>query len=217
MKETPRAFERRTGGRYDPPGWLRQLARPLDADRALPTVFRYPGPCGMKRWFEGRLETLGPPDDRILWFAEPTIHEDALGAAHFGTFAILEPLAFQPCAIRRGGVYVAENRPVAVDAPVAWVPPGALHAPLPWDELATAGAARAALAPFVAAERARVEESLGRYHEELAAMRRSGAPGPWILWHDVPARVRRRMLDRWGVAPVWTGPGAMQGARTEWA
>src|SRR6185436_10206532 len=111
----------------------RALAVPLDADEPCPTLFRFPGPCGLKSWFAGGLERLGPADQPVLWSAPLPFHDDAYGARFFGTLALLEPLRHSPCRTADGHYFIGDNAARAADDPVVWLPPSLLDAPIPWD------------------------------------------------------------------------------------
>jgi hypothetical protein len=180
MAETPSAFAARTGIVYAPPPEVRLLGRPLAPDEPCPALHRYVGPCGMADWFAGSLTRLAPGP--LTWMSAARWCADSLGARHFGTLLVREPLRLHP-VVRPGGIHVG--------ATVTW--------PL------EAGDALVWLPPRAGATRAEVIESLARYLEELDAMRRSGAPGPGVPWLQVPVDERRRQLARAGVRGVWTG------------
>jgi hypothetical protein len=200
MQESPRSFTARTSIAYAPPAHVTFLARPLGADEPCPTLFRYPGPCGLADWFAGTMTRLGPGE--LLWLADRPLWRDALGAGYFGTLAVLQPLRFHAAA-HGPMVYVGEN--AALDpAHIVWLPPSALGRRVPWAALADAAAARPHLPADRAGERHRAIESLSRYLEELEGMRRSGAPGPGIPWCQIAAGERLRRLAAAGVAPVWS-------------
>jgi hypothetical protein len=205
MRETIQAYQRRTGRAYAPVAGLPENARALAADEDCPTLFRYPGPCGLGDHAQGRLRLLGHPGGDVLYMTAVPIFEDTLSAAHFGLLAILQPLRFSPCPTERAGVYVAANRPVEDDDPVVWVPPSALEVELPWDTLATVAEADACLAPFLARDGEAARASLRAYVEELDAMRRTGAAGPIVPWCTVPRERRCEIMAAAGVRPIWTG------------
>jgi hypothetical protein len=196
MKETPGAFTRRTSIAYAPAP--RALGRALAAGEPCPTLFRYPGPCGLADWFAGALVLPGPRE--LVWMSARPVVADSAGARLFGTLAILQPLRLQPLRVEPG-IYAGENRPLAAGDELVWVPPSRLHARVPWDELATAAAARALLGD---GGRARVVDELCAYLEELDALRRSGLPGPGVPWHTVSDAQRRRVLAAAGVSGAWT-------------
>jgi hypothetical protein len=215
MIETPAAFRARTGRDYAPPPWLVALGPTLAPDEPCPTLFRYPGPCGLAELFGDRLMWLGPPGSDAVWMSAATAHTDGRGAALFGTLAILDPLALDPVRADdvfvtlplfgdRRGVFAGTNRPVVDPDALVWVPPSKLAAALPWDEWSTPSAANAAFGPGLSDERARVGEELGNYLEELSALRATGAPGPRIPWCEVPLDDRRRRLADLGVHARWT-------------
>lgn len=202
MRETVRAFEKRRRQSYQPPAWLLGLGRPLARSDTCPTLFRYPGPCGLRDYFEGALERLGPPG-RELWLAEVPLHDAVPGAARFGTLAVLEPLRFSPCRSERPGIYVGVNRK-ARGVPLVWVPPSALRARIAWDAARTADDGGRALGPGAATERNRVERRLRAYVAEMAALERAGAQALERPWCEIPAAQRRRLLRRHGITPRWT-------------
>jgi hypothetical protein len=198
MKETPAAFTRRTSIAYAPPAHIRVVARPLAPGEPCPTLFRYPGPCGLADFFAGGLAALGPHD--LAWMSARTWFEDSVGARRFGTLAILQPLRLQPGRFRRG-IYAGDNRPLDEGDEIVWLPPSLVDARLPWDDLATAAAARARID---ARERPLVVDDLCAYLEELDALRASGLPGPGVPWLTVPLAERRRLLAVAGVPGAWT-------------
>ncbi len=207
MRETPRSFTARRSIAYAPPERVAFLARRLDPDEPCPTLFRYPGPCGLADFFAGALRRLGPAGSSrdLLWLAERPLWRDTAGARFFGTLAVLQPLALGACA-QGPGIWLAGNAPLDAgdDEAIVWVPPSAFARPIPWDDLPTAAAARPHLPADLAGERHRAVDALARYLEELDAMRRSGAPGPGVPWCQVPADERLARLAAAGVAPVWS-------------
>ena len=156
---------------------------------APPTLYRYPGPCGLADWFAGELRSLAPGP--VVWMSAATWCLDSLGAHWFGTLAILEPWRLDPVLVWPG-IYAGDA--AAPPGPVVWLPPSLLSAPDRWSRLAR----------VTAAERPRVVDELCLYLEELDLMRRSGAPGPGVPWLAVPEEERRWRLAEAGVAPVWT-------------
>jgi hypothetical protein len=204
MRETVAAFLRRTGQPYRPPRWLLGRARALGRAEACPTLFRYPGPCGLRDHFEGRLETLGPPQGRELWMAAMPLHDDVGGARLFGTLGVLEPLRFDACRTSRRGIYLGVNRPIGDPALVLWIPPGRLGRRLALDAVGAGRPAPAALRDAGDRERPRVRDRLAAYIEEMAELERAGAAPPGRPWCDVPPGQRRRLLADYGLAPRWT-------------
>ena len=202
MRETVTGFEARTGRSYQPPAWLRPRARPLRPEEACPTLFRYPGPCGLIDHLRGLLRHLGPVPGGDLWASEQPLHADVAGAALFGTLAVLQPLRHAPGLTERAGIYVGVNAPLHGDE-VAWLPPSKLQAPLPWDTLATAEQVAAELGD-VADERASVAEQLAAYVEEMDALAGAGVPPAGRPWCEVPADERRRLLADHGLSGRWT-------------
>lgn len=205
MLETPRAFTGRTSIAYAPAAHVAFLAAPLAPDAPCPTLFRYPGPCGLADWFAGAMTRLGPAD--LLWLADRPLWRDTFGARFFGTLAVLAPLRFGVCPAGPG-VWLGANIDLGRDE-VVWVPPVALGRPLPWNDLATAAAARPHLPADLAGERHRAVDALARYLEELDGMRRSGAAGPGIPWCQVPREDRLRRLAEHGVRAVWSAGAAL--------
>lgn len=206
MRETPRGFRRRTGASYQPPGWLLEQGRPLAPGEACPTLFRYPGPCGLSDFFAAGLPHLGPVRGGPLWMASMRLWRDVSGARLFGTLAVLQPLHANPCRSRRRGVYVGVNTRLRPEH-VAWLPPSGLRARLPWDRIATADEARERLDTYVRRDEARVRDELGSYVEELQQLEAAGAKPLDSPWCEVPAARRRRLLARYGVQPRWSLPG----------
>lgn len=105
-------------GRDTASGIAHLAERPLAPGEPCPTLYRYPGPCGLALWFAGRLERLAPGD--VLWMSALPIVEDSYGARHFGTLALRRPLDFAP-AVAGPGIYVAENRPLRPDDDIVWI------------------------------------------------------------------------------------------------
>ncbi|KAA0207256.1 hypothetical protein EDM80_15910 [bacterium] len=206
MRETVQAFVKRTGAAYQPPRWLTDLYPPLASRDALPTLFRYPGPCGLRDYFQGTLGRLGAPDQATLWMADRLLWSDTRGAAHFGTVAILQPLRVSPCRAPRKGVYVGVNEQADPDL-VAWVPPSFLKKNLPWDKLAGARDVSRELGPRAEAERHQVAQRLSAYLEELSEMERAKAPAPLVPWCELPRDQRLKLLADYGVQPRWSAQG----------
>jgi hypothetical protein len=204
MLETPRAFTRRTSIAYASSARAAILAAPLAPDTPCPTLFRYPGPCGLADWFAGDMTRLGP--GLLLWLADRPWWRDTFGARFFGTLAVLTPLRFG-ASPAGPGIYVGDNTPLDPDE-VIWVPPVALARPIPWNDLATAASARRHLPADLAGERHRAIDGLSHYLEELDAMRASGAPGPGVPWCQVPRERRLRQLAEHGVRATWSADDA---------
>jgi hypothetical protein len=208
VKETVAAFRARTGLPYDPPQSLTPIAKPLGENDACPTLFRFPGPCGMLDHFLGTMERIAPVPDGELWAAAAPKNGEAAGAIHFGTFALLEPLRFAMCATRDAGIYVGVNRPVEDPSRAVWIPPSKLVAPIPWDTVRDADEARAHLgsaADREGREARDVMEALTLYLDELTSVAKAGVPDPAIRWCDRPPELRRRTLDEFGIPARWTG------------
>jgi hypothetical protein len=202
MRESLRGFERRTGLAY------RCTPEQLVVGRALrdacPTLFRYPGACGLREVFTDSLNELGRPGGSLLWLADRPLHAAVAGARHFGTLAVLEPLRARPVLTRRRGVYVGLNQPPGQLGPLVWVPPSALHRAIDWDRVRTPADARRCFGPGLAAEKARVVERLHAYLEEVSCMQRAGAPPPPRPWCEVSPRARAARLAAAAVSGTWT-------------
>ena len=205
MRETVRAFRERTGIGYAPPERVRGIARALGEDEPCPTLFRYPGPCGLREHFGLGLRRLAPPASDLLWMGEPALHADVLGARHFGTLAVLEPLRLSPCESPREGLYLAANLRFDDPEGIVWVPPSRLLHGVPWDRVRTRTEAVAWLGPRYRGERGRAMESLHAYLEEIATLERTGARGPRLPWCEVSLEQRLRTIAEHGARPCWSG------------
>jgi hypothetical protein len=206
VKETVAAFEKRTGLRYAPAAELRALARPLARREACPTLFRYPGPEGLRDFLSGSLRRLAPRGRAGVWLSsDPRGRAGQPQAVRlFGTVAVLQPLRLSPCAAAEKGTYLGANPPARGLEGLAWVAPSLLSARVPWDRLRTARDLLRHIGSGPDAERGRVLEQLDRYLEELAQLRRAGAPGLEKPWCELPASARRELLDRYGIQQAWT-------------
>jgi hypothetical protein len=180
-----------------PPSFLLDVGTPLPPGEALPTLFRYPGACGVRDLFGPGLQRLGAPETPLLWCADRPLHGEVGGARHFGTVALLQPRLARPVRARPG-IFVGVNLPAAELGPLVWVPPSALLASLPWERLLDPRF------PGLREERLRVEDALGAYLSEIDALRRAGAPPPIGPWIEVPAVQRLARLRAAGVAPRFT-------------
>lgn len=210
MKETVAAFRRRTGQAYEPRGILTILGTPLAAREACPTLFRFPGPEGLRDFFRSWLRRLAPPESDHVWLVSRPTAAYPRAVDAFGTLAVLQPLRLSPCRTHcfqhTRNNFVARNRALDEDQQVVWVPPSRVRTAVGWDRLRTAADARRRLGSAYEDEQARVEERLSAYLEELSELRRAGAPGPARPWLTVAARSRRELLDSYGVRPRWTRP-----------
>lgn len=206
MKETVAAFEKRTGLSYAPAEALRALGRPLGPREACPTLFRYPGPEGVRELLHGSLRRLAPAGRSGVWLSrEPGGPGPPPRAVRqFGTVAVLEPLRLSPCAVQEKGMYLGANAPLHDLPGLVWAPPSLAAASVPWDRLRVPEELMRRIGAAYEKERARVLERLNRYLEELAELRRAGAPSPERPWCALPASARRTLLDRYGVSPSWT-------------
>jgi hypothetical protein len=213
MRETVASWSARSGARYAPPEALLAHGRPLREDEPCPTLFRYPGACGLQGLLQDRPgEVLGPSWSGVLWLGDAPGHTDAKGAAHFGAVVFPEALRLQPVVStgpwapttadgRAVAVYVAAN--AAVDpASYVWIPPSSFDR-VDWDAVRTPSDVRDAI-PDWEASRFQIARELSEYLEELDMMRRSGAPGPSGPWCDLPAEERRALMEQHGVRGIWT-------------
>lgn len=203
MRETPRAYGRRTGASYQPPDWLTARARPLAPGQSCPTLFRYPGPLGLAAFLDGDMELLAPTPGGRVWLSASRTPAELAAVRQFGTLAVLQPLRLDACRTPQRGVWLGVNRPLP-EQTLAWIPPSALRARLPWDGLRERDAAEARLARWIDRDRSRVRDALGRYLEELRALERAGARAPRQPWCRVSQAARRRLLSRHGVSPSWS-------------
>lgn len=204
VTETPAEFARRTGGSYDP---LRSIAtgstRALAPDEPCPTLFRFPGACGLAELFLGSLVTLAKRGDAELWAAASPRNTEVPGAIHFGTFALLQPLRFGMCEASPG-IWVGANRAIDDPGRIAWIPPSAMAAPIPWERIADADEAASWLGSGSHRERAEIIDALDLYAREVEAIALAGVPDPEIRWCDRPEELRAKLLAEFGVSAVWT-------------
>lgn len=211
MRESVAEFTARTGLAYAPDEELLAWGRPLAIDEECPTLFRYPGPCGVRDVVTGRGRALGAPASRVVWLSCDPVPLQAPSAARFGTLAVLRPLRLGPVASDEPGVYVAWNAAtfaggavgssVAAADEVIWVPPTGFA--LDWDRIATADAVRAALPGWDSARDA-VLADLDVYDDEVRRLHEAGGEHPDVKWAEVPPGERRRLLARLGVEPLWS-------------
>jgi hypothetical protein len=198
VKECPAEFRARTGRGYAPAADL--PGRALADDEPCPTLHRWPGAGALHDALARTLDRLGPPGSGELWLSEDARAIAPGGAGRFGALIVLEPLRL---GVRRvgGGVWVAPNRPIEPDL-VVWCPAATLDAG--WDAVATPEQARALLGPGHDDARAAAVDGLAAYLEELAELRRAGAPAPATPWCELDAATRARRLAEHGVAPRWS-------------
>lgn len=204
MTESPAEFARRTGRPYEPLQSRTTAARVLGPADACPTLFRFPGACGLVEWLLGSLVTLGKRTDAELWAATAPLNGEVPGAIHFGTFALLQPLRFGMCEASPG-IFVGANRPLDDPDRIAWIPPSAMEAAIPWDRVSSAGEAAEYLGTGIEREREAVIDSLDLYAREVEAIAKAGVPDPEIRWCDRPEELRAKLLAEFGVGAIWTG------------
>jgi hypothetical protein len=212
MKETPSAFERRTSGRYDPPAGLRALGARLRSREDCPSLFRFPGPEGLRKFLRGEACSLGPGLRAWTWYHERPGGAGTAGPTLFGTVAVLDPLRLQPCRAEEPGAWIGLSRLPEDPEATLWLPPSQLAAPLPWDDARRASEIRERIGPAYEEELGRVGAELDAYLEELSALARAGAKGPAVPWCDVPVEERIRRLHDSGVKPVWTRATNLSGS-----
>jgi len=212
LRETPNEFQRRTGHRYAPSDELRAFGRHLRPDEAVPTLFRFPGACGMAAFLglEPAPATLGPEGQPHAWLTHSRNHSFSAGAQQFGTLVVLQPLRFSPWfgeynrpPIDATGqvlpVWALPNRPITDEDAVVWIPASALETELPWDTLCNASEL-----PDWSAEKRQAIESLHRYREEMFALKQAGEPPLPHPWFEVPASQRTALLERHAIPCRWT-------------
>lgn len=201
MKETVAEFTKRTGLKYTPPKFVTKQATALERDEALPTLFRFPGPCGLLEEFLQGAKLLGPQKGGELWAADAPLNSEARGAEHFGTIALLQPLRFH-FARQQPGIYVGVNLPIPREE-LAWIPPSRIRAAIPWDSIKTASEAAKALGN-TERERHEVLADLAEYRKELVAVAKAKIDRPDVRWCDRPAEERARLLKAKRLASPWT-------------
>jgi hypothetical protein len=171
------------------------------AEKAIPTLFRQPGPEALRAFLEGRLRRLAPAEATVLWLHERPAATRPGATRAFGVLAVLDPRRF--AAHRAGrGIWRAENRPCS-GAEVVWTPPSALKRPILWSRLNGVDAARRHFGGGYGDERARVLESIAAYLEEVSSLERAGVRSD-IAWCERPCVERRRVLERHAIRGRWT-------------
>lgn len=204
MKETPSRYRLRTTRDYEPPGWLRAIARPFAPDEPCPTLFRYPGPEGILASMQARLPRLAPPASAYAWLSMRPLPA-APGAETFGAVAILEPLRLDPCVAPEPDGCLALNALLDDDTPVLWIPPGDKSLALPWDALATPSEVTFTYGADYASQRDRVSDLVAAYLEELDELARAGALRDSAAWCARSEDDRRRLLAEHGIRGRFTG------------
>ncbi|MCU0241850.1 MAG: hypothetical protein MUF51_05450 [Vicinamibacteria bacterium] len=199
-----RAYQERTGERYDPPAALRACARALAQDESCPTLFRYPGPLGLYRALAGLTVTLAPAEQPWIYLADHPLKTAAAAVRHFGALVILDGLRLAPCATDQAGVYLGVNRRVALGSDVLWTPPDVCRQERNWDEVVTIEQARALVGDAEAQQRTRVVASLQVYLEELALLAAARTAEDGRAWHEIDRVERRRLLAAIGQPQRWT-------------
>jgi len=212
MTESPADFLRRTGETYDPPQSIMTAARALGPDETCPTLFRFPGGCGLAEFFLGSLTTPAKRGDAEFWAAADPCNTEVPGAIHFGTFALLQPLRFGMCEATPG-LWVGGNRAIDDPGRIVWIPPSSMEAAIPWERIADADDAASWLGGGVERERGEVIDALELYAREVEAIALAGVPDPEIRWCDRPEELRAKLLAEFGVGAVWTGSTRARAAR----
>ena len=203
MKESVARFERRTGARYDPPRNLRALGKPLAARASCPTLFRFPSPDALQALLRNSMTRLAPADRAVVWLATDVAATERPGAARsFGLAVVLRPLELQVVQVGPHA-FLGSNGALGPDD-VCWAPPSALKRGLAWDKLAHVDDVNAALGPKHDAERARVDDALGAYLEELSQLDHAGVPSPPKPWSELTPRKRLAQLADAGIRGRWT-------------
>jgi hypothetical protein len=201
-------YRRRTGEAYEPTPLLRVLGTPLGSREACPTLFRFPGPEGLRDVFHSWLERLAPGERAHVWLTGRPTGAYPRVVDTFGTLALLEPLRLTPCRTHcfqhTRDNWVGLNRRLEDPEAMVWVPPSQVRRPLGWDRLRSAAQARRAMGAGYGEELLAVQDRLSAYLEELSSLGRAGAPGPPRHWCEVPARKRRALLRAYGLRPRWT-------------
>lgn len=200
VRESVAAYRRRTGAPYAPPPSLARAATPLAGRESCPTLYRFPGAAGIARCLRDPRATLAELPGNLVWLSEEA--PGSPGARCFGALVVPCPLVVHACRSREPGHWIAADAPISSCA--AWLPPEALQDPARFRDVATPAQARRLLGRSAAAARARVLTELGRYFEELAALRASGTRAPRLPWCDIPAARRRRLLEEHGIPRRWT-------------
>lgn len=205
MRESVEAYERRTGASYRPPPALRSIGEPLGREDDCPTLYRYPGPVGLKDYFLGTTRTLAPQGATWTWFAEFPEAAGTSAVDEFGMVAVLEPMRLQPCATEESGVFVAEAS-LPAESGHLWVPPDHLadRGEVPWDALMAREAAVDAIGDVYDERREVVGRKLDAYLEELSALAGAGVDEPDAPWCDVPDEERRQIVESADIQAPWT-------------
>ena len=212
MTETFIDFEARTGGTYAPPENLKKLGRTFESWEACPTLFRSPGPGGLRAWFEGTLERLAHEDAPLVWLSDNENSTSPAETAQFGALAILEPLHLQICKTRERGTFLGINpiirtrtTPLGLGRDgMVWVPPSALGRGIRWAHVGTKRDAKGYFGPDLDSERSIVLDRINAYLAEVKALEEAGAVLGDVSWYATPAAERTQMLNTYGVTSRWT-------------
>lgn len=212
MTETFLDFEARTGGTYDPPDKVTQLARRFDSWEACPTLFRSPGPGGLRAWFEGTLDRLAHQDAPLVWLSDSETGTSPTESKLFGVLAILQPFHLQVCSTREEGSFLGVNAKLRSrtthlglgrDA-IVWVPPSAIGRSVRWHHVSVERDAKQLFGPHLEAEKSKVLASLNAYLDELAAVEGAGAGPQDVAWYDVPVEERVAILEQHSLPARWS-------------
>jgi hypothetical protein len=99
---------------------LRDIGRPVP-EGSLSWVVRYPGPCGIRDYFAGRLKTPASPDDRLCQFRLRPYPDFETGIRRFGFLAFTRPEKYQ-LVESDAGIFWGLNTPTPAHE-ILWIPP----------------------------------------------------------------------------------------------
>ncbi len=99
---------------------LSDIGKPVP-DGTLAMLVRYPGPCGIRDYFAGRLKTPASPGDRLCQFRLRPYPDFVAGIRRFGFLAFTRPARYQ-LVESDSGILWGLNSPTPAHE-ILWIPP----------------------------------------------------------------------------------------------